>query len=378
MANDSMRRVAATQMTLCAVFLGRLQVGLTRGDPDALRIFAIRLVRETLVCALRREGHQFTEARFCLWFSGLHTLADFSETGLRPPRALCHAILTEFGHSSWDMLVTAAAALERAFLAPSDFAGGQDHEEANAVIAEARALIKALDLSPVPDALPFTPLTQLFAAASGTARFARGERSLKLVAGKAIEHRQPGNAAWALDILSGELLAPRYGLPIAIPMPDLVALAEPPLPDGTVLSATYDAFARLDRWLSAAERDCRIIRERLTGRRSSGRARPLAEYLVGFGPMSGKQIAQVLGATRMGVDVMASTLEAAGLLARTSRPNMPRTFRHTLDAPAPGTTAPVRPAQAPEEQSAALREYEDAMREIDALLNRSAAGTPGD
>ncbi|MCX7283317.1 MAG: hypothetical protein NTX28_04595, partial [Novosphingobium sp.] len=73
--------------------LGRLDGALAMAQPATLRLFALRLLRDMLVTALRQEGHAFTDLRFHAWFAGAATLSDEPSHAARPPKALCEAIL---------------------------------------------------------------------------------------------------------------------------------------------------------------------------------------------------------------------------------------------------------------------------------------------
>ncbi|WP_395398041.1 hypothetical protein WBP07_26290 [Novosphingobium sp. BL-8A] len=382
-APDGLQPITAV---LSAVLLGRIQVGVTRAPADVLRIFAATLVRESLITALRQEGHEFTEQRFFAWFAGLTTLSDPSQAVLRPPKALCQAILTEFCHSPWPELVGASQDLLRSFLAPADISRGHDHTEAHTIIAEAHSLLAGLPA--VDDGLPFRSARMLFAAAAQTARFAREDRSLDLIAGAAIEREFIGNARWALDILAGQLLAPRHGLPVALPIPGLIALpmsqsdpiepipSEPHVRDDVVFSALHEGFSRLDRWLSEAQLAAEHIRAQLHDRRRGGRSLQLAEYLAGFGPMRSRQIEQLLGASRNGVAVIITALETSLLLVSHKSRNATQMYAYT---PALAASAPDAAHTAPFASSAsAIAEYDEAMRAIDELLKRASTSPDSD
>ena len=88
--------------------LGRLDGALAMARSATLRLFALSLLRDTLITALRQEGHRFTDDRFHAWFAGVATLSDEPARTARPPRALCEAMLTELAHSSWNDLSEAA------------------------------------------------------------------------------------------------------------------------------------------------------------------------------------------------------------------------------------------------------------------------------
>lgn len=363
--------------TLAALLLGRLQAGITRTGPEALRVLAARSVRESLIAALRQEGHEFTEDRFFAWFAGLDTLSGHSPVGSRPsPKALCQAILTELRHSSWASLATAAATLQQAFLAPDDFNGGADHEDAHAIIAAAREVVEALNTDG--NGLPFAPVERLFAAAAQSLHFAREENGFDLARGIDPERHGSGNSRWALDLLAGGYLSRRHGLPVALPLPGLVTLPlagfeadDGDLPDHAVVSL-HDALARLDRWLGDAETDIAVVQSRLEDRRSSGRAQRLAEYLAGFGPLRGTQIERVIGVSRPGVRVVTSTLEASGLVHSEVARNATRLYVY---APGVHDAVPTVPDRREIHPSAdAIADYEESMRALDELLSRSTFG----
>jgi hypothetical protein len=65
-----------TAQAHAALALGKLDAALAWCPPDIHPIFASRLIRETLISALRQEGHPFTDARFHAWFAGLIPLSD--------------------------------------------------------------------------------------------------------------------------------------------------------------------------------------------------------------------------------------------------------------------------------------------------------------
>lgn len=378
MASDRSERFQPTMETLCALLLGRIQIGLVRGNAGALRILAARLVRESLMAALRQEGHEFTEGRFFAWFAGLDTLSAGSEAILRPPKALCQAILTEFQHSPWPDLANASDHLLKAFLAPSDYSRGDDHEAAHTLVAEALALLNGLEAAE--DALPFQPVARLLSAAARSTRFAREERNLDLIGGRAVERERRGNSRWALDILAGRYLAPRHGLPLALPFPGLVVLPlgqtdeieeELAISGASVPTTLHAVLARIDRWLEEAEHDAETIRRQLEDRRSSGRAGRLAEYLAGFGQLRGYQIECLLGVSRTGVGVISKALESSGLIVSQLSRNANRMYGYAPLPSAPKVDGAAGTAFAVSAE--AMNEYEDSMRAIDKLLDRFSA-----
>ncbi|TCM15394.1 hypothetical protein EDF56_11074 [Novosphingobium sp. PhB165] len=375
-------------LTLSALFLGRIQ-GATRLLPEpCLRVLAARIIRESLIAALRQEGHSFTDQRFHEWFAGLKTLTDDPGHNLRPARAICQAILTEFSHSSWPHLAEAAQNLTRAFMAPADFIrSGHEavHEDLNTVIAEARRLLASID--PLEDELPFQAVSALFKAARTNVRFGLQEAGLQMIhgPGRSLAHevRVPENSRWALDILAGEFLSSPQGLPLAFPLPSLVRLSAPcdfpyedvpdpltPSPRDDAPAALRDALWQLDRMLGEAGEQVDLIRERSGGRRSSGRSTPVLEFLAGFGTLRSAQIEQLVGASRLGVRTILTAIAEMGLLASEASHNRTLMYRY---APSAQTVSGQGEGAGEFAFSRdALDEYEASMNAIDELLGRTS------
>jgi hypothetical protein len=149
--------------TISFQFQVQIDGALAHCSDVALRIFAGQLLRDMLIAALRQEGHLFTEQRFYAWFAGIATLADETPRLARSARAICEAVLTELAHSSWDPLAALALGLQRALLAPQDHTSGDTnanaHEDARAIISDARHLLGGLAAAPSP--LPLVSLARL-------------------------------------------------------------------------------------------------------------------------------------------------------------------------------------------------------------------------
>ncbi|SLJ99950.1 hypothetical protein SAMN06295987_103203 [Novosphingobium mathurense] len=372
---------------LSALYLGRIQAAVSQANDGAMCVLAGRLIRESLVTALRQEGHSFTDERFFDWFAGLSTLSDVSAHKLRPPRALCQAILTEFRHNPWSHLAEASERMARAFLAPVDLERNEGHEDTNALLAEARLVVDAIE--PCDTDLPFTPVSALFSAARKSLRFARQERGIELIKGPrsavAVEVNEQTHSRWALDILSGNYLAPKHGLPISAPLPglltfatehndpfddDMPSIARPSGSNRESLIALRDALWSLDRRLLDAIRDAHCIADKLQNRRSNGRAGDVAFYLAGFGILRGVQIERVIGASRLGVRTIMSTLVQAGLVEGETSRNAATMFRF-----APREVNHPHAAQDPEDfafSSQAIDEFQSSMDAIDELLRRTS------
>lgn len=390
---------------LAALYLGRLQSALRTASQGCLQILALRVARECLIAALRQEGHAFTEQRFHEWFAGLKTLSDLPQHRLRPAKAICQAILTEFLHSSWPLLADAAEKIQRAFLAPSDVPDAMTspspsptaaHAEINEIIEEAHKLLAAIPVEA--EDLPFNAISALLLAVGESTRFSQQERGYELLdAGSgriAREADTPTNCRWALDLLVGTRLAsdwasPLGRLPLPLPLPGFLALPghglcnQDPSDDDLwdtqrrlqqqSTDALRSAFWQLEQWLCEAERRASTIAERSAGRRSTGRSGPVLGMLAGFGAMRGRQIELVLGASRLGVRTILTTIAESGQLATEAAHNRTMVYRYA-ECP------PKAPAPQPNDESFAfsqqsLDEFEASMTALDALLHKGPPPT---
>lgn len=365
--------------------LGRLNGALATCAPAALRLFAMRLLRELLVAALRQEGHAFTDKRFHAWFAGVTTLSDQPAHTNRPPRVLCAAILTELTHSSWEVLAELAARFQTVLLAPHDHTGcaladETPHQDTHTLIAAARDLIVGLAPSPH----PLDAVARLHSAAREHILFAPSERAPEPISIGSIRLTVERAAApcprWALEMLWGEHWHATGLLPHALPVPGLLRLdvvrprlpEAPEDPDGAsviLATALRDATQDLCSKLIEADQLAGRFADFRLGKRRSSRAPALLELLAGFGPLRSSQLETLLGVTRLGLRTILGTLGDTGVLARTTLAGVhlyavnfeDRVAEEANDLTVSSTFS-----------SAALGEYEAAMADIDALLARSA------
>lgn len=380
---------------LAALYLGRIQSAVRAAPEESLRILAARVIRESLIAALRQEGHAFTEQRFHEWFAGLKTLSDLPRHRLRPPRAICQAILTELLHSSWSELAGAAEKLQHAFLAPADFpsdySSSAEHQDIHSIIEDARKLLAGIAANS--DDLPFTAINALYAEVRDSPRFGPQERALGVLdngfGSVAFESDTPVSSRWALDLLAGTKLAtdwcsPLGRLPLPTPLPGLIQLAAAIIPDNDLwdakqalceegTNALRDALWKFDQWLCEAERQARTIAERSPGRRSTGRSGPVLEVLAGFGAMRSRQIELVVGASRLGVRSILETIRDAGLLAVETAHNRTLLYRYTERDMSSAEPEQAESGFAFSQQS--LDEFEASMKAIDDLLNKGPLAT---
>ena len=372
-----------------ALALGRLDGALAHCPEPAMRIFAGLMLQGTLIAALRQEGHAFTEQRFHAWFAGLTTLSDETPRLARPPRALCDAILTELGHSSWEPLASLALRMQPALLAPQDILGEDAHEEALGVISDARQLLDTLAAEQSP--LPLASLARLHLAVGRSIRFAPAERSSAPIPQVAlgggpmrgpmtgrpltIERAPSPSPRWAIELLFGEHWRAAGIVRFALPWPGLIRLdalrhdnddpaAAPIIRAATLRDLAQALFGKLAH---AAKVTARIAGP-MPGRRATSRAPALFELLAGFGPLRSAQLESLLGATRLGVRSMLDTLDVMGVLEGTkvggallysvSRADRPV---YILSGPTDGFAF----------SSDALSEFDASMDNIEQLLARS-------
>ena len=381
-----------------ALYLGRIQSAVRAASEQCLRILATRIIRESLIAALRQEGHAFTEQRFHEWFAGLKTLSDLPLHRLRPPRAICQAILTELLHSSWSELAGAAEKLQRAFLAPADFpsdySSSREHQDIHSIIKDASTLLDGI--ATTSDDFPFTAISALYTAVRNSPRFGPQERALGVLdngsGSVAFESETPASSRWALDLLAGAKLAsnwcsPLGQLPLPTPLPGLVELAAAIIPDDDLWDANralreestkalQGALWKFDQWFCEAERQARTIAERSPGRRSTGRSGPVLDMLAGFGAMRGSQIERVIGASRLGVRAILETIREAGLLTIETAHNRTLLYRYAEREMSPAELKQTEEGFAFSQQS--LDEFEASMKAIDDLLNKASPAAADD
>jgi len=363
----------ATAEAEAALALGRLDGALRHLPSSAERILAGRLLRETLITALRQEGHAFTPTRFHAWLAGLVPLADASEPthrALRPPRAMVLALLTALGHARWAPLAAMATTLMPAVLAVADINSGDGHRVAHDLLAEARKLLTALERPPSP--LPFVLLTNLHAAVGDSTSFAPLDRSPTRLGPKVwrltIEQAPAPTPRWAIEAQLGELLHTTGLLHLALPCPGLIqpdALSNDT--DGRLRRALSlrGAASRLALLVDEAHPSARQLRGLRSARRTTSRMPTLFEWLVGFGALRSAQIEVVVGATRLGVRSMLEALDDSGVLTRETIVGA-HLYGVAIARPPAGTETVHPPALS----SGALSEYDASMADLDALLSR--------
>lgn len=357
--------------------LGRLDGALRVSDSTPLRLFAARLLRTTLTTALRQEGHAFTDTRFHAWFAGVVTLSDQSPREACPPRMLVSALLIELAHSPWEPLAELATQFASALMAPRDYIGAAAesetvHEQTHELLAAARALIERL--APCP--LPLPALVNLHQALGDHILFASEEPASETIAFGPLrmtaDRSTRASPRWAVETLWGEHWYKAGLLAHALPFPNLIRLEATCTDTDSahsqliIANALRDSARGLYKSLGEMHDLARSIDKLEPGRRRTSRAPALIKLLASYGPLRSAQIETLLGATRLGVRSMISSLGDLGILERTTLAGV-----HLYSVDLTNDTRADTPAPTPFSLSAsALDEFNSSMANIDALLSR--------
>lgn len=350
--------------------MGRLDGALAYCGEEAESIYAGRVLRQTLIGALRHEGYAFTESRFQAWFAGLSTLSDDPSHKARPSRALCEAILIELTHSAWPSLTRNAANLLSALLAPQDLQLSDAAMELHTIITQARAIIDELTATML---APLPALDALHDAVAQSTVFAPLERTepafqLALTDLRSGPHQAP---LWAVEMLYGNCLVSAGALHRPIPLVGLLRPAVKNIEHADAQILRADGLREVITMHVAMLAQASALSKRgsaLDTRRTS-RAPAVLALLSGFGAMRSAQIEQVLQVTRLGVRGILQTLLTAGEIEQTTVSGAHLYAVRTTPA-APLTAAPPLEDAFSDD---ALDEFEASMAQIDRLLNNAAS-----
>lgn len=373
-------RIAAVEAE-AALALGRLDGALGISEPKTLEIFAIILVKDALVAALRRSGHAFTDDRFQAWFAGLAPLNDEPAQHAELPRSLCAAILAELGHNDWPELALAARQTRLALLATRDAGGVDAREHASAAIAEAHRLAASV---PPPVSLPFAWLGALHLAAGESLIFAPPERAQHMLndGERRIFFEKPASPAplWALDLVVGIPMRATGLLCRSLPWMGLVRVDGIRQSDGPAEAKTVRAISlcntakalsdKLEQARSIARTTARVAE----GQNSTSRAPQLFSWLAAFGSMRTAQIEPVLNAKRLGVRGMLDVLAHANLLATQSLSGVKLYSAIDRGVETTGAREIAEPYNLP---PTLIDDFEESMTHIDRLLARISARANG-
>ncbi len=358
-----------------ALAWGHLQGRLAHLPPHVAHQFCCAVVRLLLVEALTQSGFPGAEGWFSPWFSGLEPVPDVTAPAAAPASLVAETLLSELSLSTWAPLAQAASQIRAAARCDrTDRAEAAETPPAFAV-AEAARLAEALARANEGD-WPLTALDRLHCAAADSPHFAPAERSRQLLAlpsgPMVFEQTRPGMALWALDLVTGPLIARANPGARPLPLPGSVR-AEALRPELwpreraiLIAEAAGQAAQRLCDQLDAAHARVQDMQQPLSGLRSTSRAPLLYRLLASLGPLRPLQIEQALAVSKNGVRDLVATLVHAGL-AETSL------HRHQAVVRAlPPRRAPiVMPTEHEDVPDRPYAEHDALMADIDRLLARS-------
>ncbi|MEP3145452.1 hypothetical protein [Qipengyuania citrea] len=355
--------------------LGRLDGTVAGLGGDALAIFAKRLVTGCVIDALRVERHAFTEGRFAAWCAGIGTLSDEATNRQRSPSQVMRAVLGELATHSWAPLAEAAQAFHDVAKPLAD--GPRSPDEADPVddLWEAHELAASIAPSEEPNlALAYAE------AAREHVVFAPRETQLRMFGDgayrKTYQLTSAGPPTWALGLYVGTVLKADGLLRQALPLPGAIvahALRQD-IEGGERYLAHYTAIGRAAEALAKAADEARgadtVVRERCASLRSSSRAPSLARHLAGLGALRSDQIERVLGLSRAGVHGMIASLRRLGLVSSTKVSGV-KLHAFVVNTPTGEHVRSGRPTPLASLSTAALDEFDGAMKAVDAILTKS-------
>ena len=191
-----------------------------------------------------------------------------------------------------------------------------------------------------------------------------------------IERPRPPSPRWAIECAFGAHLQATGAHGAALPLNGLIRLDTVRAADvndnpahAAIIQAEAlrDVLDHLNGLVDEAARTRKGLADRYRAKRTNSRAQQLYGLLSGFGPLRSSQIEAVLGATRLGVRTMLTTLAEAGDLAIETLSGV-KLYSVTRSRP------PVPPPALADEpgrfSSDAIEDYDAALAQIDALLAR--------
>lgn len=357
--------------------LGRLDGAILGYDDVTRRIFAGRVLRSSLIGALRREGYEFTELRFNAWFAGLKTLTDSPPLAARPPKLVCRLLLDAMTLCSWYVLSDLAASLSRVFTPPDDL-------QTEWQIKETRLAMK-LGLHTVEKTgwrgsdHPVTSLVNLHRVIAGTRHLTQSERESRfLLTRDNMRQENPlPPPLWGIEYYWGTSWKQAGILRFPLPWMGLIRFDAVRLIESSGAARNIIADALLNRTLeyfASLEESARlagIITSRKRILRSTSRAPAVYEMLAGFGPMRSSQMEETFGVSRIGLRSIVSTLQDMNLIGAVPSAGVPL---YSLDEA--GIRAPVGIYADIDEESpfkftdAALNAFDASMADIERLTSR--------
>ena len=371
---DAPADAVAASEAVCALSLGRLDGSLGGLLEHEKRLFCWVFLRSALLSALTQAGFTDAELRFDAWFAG----TDRDPTGAphtsTSPRAIVRAILAELSRHRWEPLAEAASRVQRMGRFAADRDDAADDRFAAYAFLHAAALARRAagsNWSP----LTFPAMTRLADLAREDPLFSPGEREVRVlvVAGRSLPYEQsaPRSPLWALDFAVGHLLGVGAAWQIALPCPGAFTqqLLRPDLWPGerriAISEAVEVVVRRVLGFVDIARRRARLMQSALGHLRSTARAPDVWMAAIGFAPLGIEQVSSGFGVSRRGSYTISETLEASGLMTRSTRKGMVILAGREPPPNIAELSGPKLAAPSP-----ALDAFDSAMADIDRLLAR--------
>lgn len=387
----------------CTLALGRLDGALTYAPPKIAALFALILVRRTLVRSLAAAGHLFTDAAFTAWLSRAAGPPPGGPGTAAPAPVIAAAAFAEMRASRWAVLAEAADLAwraaphlgrlddctkpEEAREAGQRGAGHGEagegipqlsqHEAATLSIEAARSLLlETKGLSAQMNAAPLCVLADRLGAVP--ALFAPIERASAVIetdAGRiAVPLMTQHAQGWALGLVVGAMMVEQGVLRRPLPFAGTIApevLRRDCEADTRLLRLSSDIAQAARDMLGDLETARRLIDRAdtaLVDARSTSRAPAVFALIAGLGVATRLQIIDAFSMTAAGVDGVLAKLLAAGLVER--RTGRTRGFYLAAGAGAAPNTNTGSMTHGHEESG--VGDFEAAIAEVDRLLARPA------
>lgn len=361
----------------CSFALGRLDGLLSGLSADENSLFCMKLLRETLLSALMRAGFGDAELRFDNWFSGLDRGPEETAVTSCSAHAIVRALLSDLRRHPLQPLAEAAQTVARAARFVTDRPANTADQLASNATAAAHTLIERASAGDE-STLPFTALSHLGETLRAEAMFAPLHRQTRVhsIAGRnvLIEQTAPPTPLWAIDATLGRLFATGGSCQPALPFPGAVtaeSLSDHLWPNEQGIIAARDLAAstrRLTKLIERTRSQVGLMRERLGHLRSNARAPQVWILLAGFSSLGIDQLEAAFGISRRGTYAVGDALIAAGVARRDTIKGKVLLVAQELRLKAHPALS-ERTAPLP---SAALTEFEEAMSEIERLLERKS------
>jgi hypothetical protein len=359
----------------CALALGRLDGLLAGLSADEKSLFCMMLLREALLSALSQAGFLDAHLRFDSWFSGLDRGPEETPLTSCSAHAIVRALLGDLGRHPWQPMAEAAQTIIKAARFVTDRVANTDQLASDA-IAAARSLIERAGAG-AESPLPFTAMSHLGELLRAEPMFAPLDLQTRVhsIAGRyvSIEQTSPRTPLWAIDATLGRLFASAGICRPALPLPGAVTAENLgahlwPNERGIVAARNLAASTRrLTKLIETTRNQVGLMRERLSHLRSSARAPQVWIVLAGFSSLGLDQLEAAFGVSRRGTYAVGDALLAAGVARRDTIKGKVLLVAQELRLEARAALSD----QSTPLPSAAVTEFEEAIAEIERLLDRN-------